>query len=1016
MKGELCIKSGYTFLSSTLKIEDIITVAKEKKYSYLGLIDKDVMFGCMEFYNACKKNDIKPIIGVEFELNNGTVVCLIAKDNEGYLALVKLSSFINTNKEKLTIDLVKEHKEHLIVVVPGFRGLKHIDKDEYVTFLDYYKDTFPYFYVGMEYYQNKELYKTNAHLRDLDYKKIYFNNIVSEDKYDLDNIDVLKAIKNNEVIGYSRNKENLTYSCFLSDDEKRNNFTYEELQGCEELVNLISVEFVKSELKICKFSEDEKFDSKAYLTRLAYKGLEKRNKSFITDRRYKERLEKELKVINEMGFADYFLIVYDYVKFAKTHNILVGPGRGSAAGSLVSYVLGITNVDPIKYDLLFERFLNVERISMPDIDIDFQDNRRDEVANYLKEKYGSERVANIVTFSTLAAKQVLRDCARVVGLSKQDIELLSKKAHRSGRSSLKSMMELSEEFKTFITSDDKYLDVYNIALSLEGLPRQTSIHAAGMVIAEDKLENILPVIGDSKGLIVQYDMNYLEDLGLLKMDLLGLRNLTIIDDCLKEIKRVYDISLDLNNIDYEDPKIYKMIGEGKTSGLFQLESEGMRKTIKIVDPKCFDDVASIIALYRPGPRDFIEEFTLRKNGKIKVVYPDKCLEDILKSTYGIIVYQEQILQVATVFAGFSLAKADILRRAMSKKEESKMLALKEEFIQGSIKKGHSKDKAEEVFALILKFASYGFNKAHTVSYSLIAIQMAYLKLYYPSIFFSCVMESFAFGEKFGEYIKEAKDNGISLVLPSVNHSDYGFKAISQGKISYGLSHIKGISSQMVKNIIKESSEKQFESYIDFVVRMSKYKLGESQLNLLIDSGSLDEFGYNRNTLKHNYNKIAKYSEMITINNGDQLSFDFELVDVPSIDEVEESNEKLSLENEVLGSYISEFPLEKLRGRLNKNGFEDCLNISKLNNKNVKMILMVKKNKIIKTKKNELMSITTMIDEFGSVGVVIFPSLYKQVSSLLNAGCYLVVEGKVEVKENVSIVANNIKEFQIKANG
>jgi len=1013
MKGELCIKSGYTFLSSTLKIEDIIDIAKKNNCDYLGLVDKNVMFGSMEFYKACVKNNIKPIIGVEFELSNNTLVCLLAKDNIGYQTLVKLSSLVNTSKEKVTIELLKEYKEHLIVILPGFRGLKEIEKDEYVTLLDYYKETFPYFYVGMEYYQNKELYKVNAYLRELDYKKVYFNNIVSRDKYDIDNIDVLKAIKDNEVIGYSRNKENLMYSYFFSDDEKRNNFTYEELKECEEIVNLINLEFNKEPLKICRFSEDDAFDSKTYLTKLAYKGLEKRNKNFIKDDRYTSRLEKELKVINEMGFSDYFLIVYDYVRFAKINNILVGPGRGSAAGSLVSYVLGITNVDPIKYDLLFERFLNVERISMPDIDIDFQDNRRDEVVTYLKQKYGSERVANIVTFSTLAAKQVLRDCARVVGLNKQDIELLSKKAHRSGRASLKGMMELSEEFKEFILSDDKYLDVYNIALALEGLPRQTSLHAAGVVIANDKLENILPVIGDEKNLIVQYDMNYLEDLGLLKMDLLGLRNLTIIDDCLKEIKKIYDVSIDLNNIDYNDPKIYKMIASGKTSGLFQLESEGMRKTIKIVDPNCFADVASIIALYRPGPRDFIEEFTLRKNGKVKVVYPDKCLEEVLKSTYGIIVYQEQILQVATLFAGLSLAKADILRRAMSKKEESKMMSLKEEFINGSVNKGHSKEKAEEVFALILKFASYGFNKAHTISYAMIAIQMAYLKLYYPSIFFACVMESFAFGEKFAEYIKEAKENGIELILPDVNHSDYGFRGICRDKISYGLSHIKGISSQLVRNIIKESNEKQFESYIDFVVRMSKYKLNENQIQLLIDAGALDSFGYNRATLKQNYNKVCKYAEMITIEDGSQLSFDFEIVDIPRIEMVEESLEKLSLENDVLGSYISEFPLEKLRGRLNKNGFVDCSSLGNCNNKNIKTILMIKKNKIIKTKKNELMSITTMMDEFGSVSVVIFPSLYKQMSSLLNAGKYLLVEGKVEIKENVSIIANSIKEFEVK---
>ena len=612
MKGELCIKSGYSFLSSTLKVEDIISIAKNNNFEYLGLIDKDVMFGVMEFYNACVSNNIKPVIGVEFEINNDTTLCLIAKDKDGYLALTKLSSLASVNKTKLSVDMLKVYKEHLIVILPWFRGLKKISKDAYVTLLDYYKETFPYFYLGIEFYNNTELYKVNSYLRELDYKKIYFNNIVSKDKYDLDNIDVLKAIKNNEVIGYSRNKDNLEYSYFFCDDEKRNNFTYEELEMCKEIVDLVDFKFEKENLKIAKFSNDLNFDSKSYLTKLSYKGLEKRNKEFISDERYTSRLEKELKVIKEMGFADYFLIVYDYVKFAKTHDILVGPGRGSAAGSLVAYVLGITNIDPIKYDLLFERFLNVERISMPDIDIDFQDNKRDEVVNYLKEKYGRDKVANIVTFSTLAPRQVLRDCARVMGLSKQDIELLSKKAHRSGHLTLEKMMELSKEFKEFILSEEKYLDVYNIAKALEGLPRQTSLHAAGVVIANDILSNIVPVIGDEKNLVVQYDMNYIENIGLLKMDLLGLRNLTIIDDCLKEIKRIYDVNIDLNSIDYEDSKLYKLISEGKTSGLFQLESEGMKKTIKIVNPKNFDDLASIIDLYRPGPRDFIEEFTLRK--------------------------------------------------------------------------------------------------------------------------------------------------------------------------------------------------------------------------------------------------------------------------------------------------------------------------------------------------------------------------------------------------------------------
>lgn len=1012
MRGELCVKSGYSFLSSTLKVEDIINIAKNRNYEYMCLMDSNVMYGCMEFYNACISNNIKPLIGMELELDNEMIICLIAKNYDGYLALSKLSSYINVNNLKVNLEMIKEYKDNLIVILPSYRAFKKIDKDSYESVLDYFNKTFPYFYLGIEYYENKSLYKVNSYLRKLNYKKIYFNNIVSKDKRNLQNIDVLKAIKNSEVIGYSRSIDNLEYSYFLSDDEKRNNFTYEELDLCNEIVSLVNLEFKKEKLRIAKFSEDESFDSKLYLSKLAYKGLEKRNKEFINDKKYLERLEKELKVINDMGFSDYFLIVYDYVKYAKTHNILVGPGRGSAAGSLVSYVLGITNIDPLKYDLLFERFLNVERISMPDIDIDFQDNRRDEVVNYLKEKYGCDRVANIVTFSTLAAKQVLRDTAKVMGLNKYDIDLLSKKAHRSGHADLRKMFELSKEFRDFILSDDKYKDVYEIALSIEGLPRQTSLHAAGVVIANEKLVNMVPVLGDSKNLVVQYEMNYLEDLGLLKMDLLGLRNLTIIDDCLKEIKRVYDVNIDLNNIDYNDPKLYKLIAEGKTSGIFQLESEGMKKTIKTINPENFDDVASVIALFRPGPRDFIEEFTLRKNGKMKIDYIDDSLKEVLEPTYGIIVYQEQIMQVATVFAGFSFSKADILRKAMSKKEESKMLSLKEEFIEGSIKNGHTKEKAEEVFNLILKFASYGFNKAHTVSYATIAVQMTYLKYYYASIFFACVMESFAFGDKFSEYINEAKENGIKLILPDVNHSDYEFKAISKDTIIYGLSHIKGINTQFVKNIINESKKEIFKDYFDFVVRMNKYKMSESLVYSLIDAGALDSFNYNRATLKENYNRVLKYAEMITINTNNQLSFEFDLVKKPEIVVVDESVEKLSLENDALGYYISEFPLMKVRNYLNNNGFTNCNYLEKLDNKNVKMVAMVKKNKIIKTKKNELMSITTVIDEFGSISVVIFPSLYKQISSLLNAGSYIFIEGKVEVKENVSLIGNNIKKYEL----
>ena len=732
----------------------------------------------------------------------------------------------------------------------------------------------------------------------LDYKVISFNNIVSINDDDLEYIEILKAIEDNKVLGYVRKKDGYEYASFESEIQ----FNEVETTLIEEVVNKCNFKFDKPDLKLTKYENPLNIDSREYLTSLVYKGLEKRNKEYLKNPSYVNRVKYELDVIFEMGFADYFLIVYDYVKYAKEKGILVGPGRGSAAGSLVSYCLGITNVNPLEYDLLFERFLNKDRKTMPDIDVDFQDNRREEVVTYLKEKYGYNRVSNIVTFSTLSSKQVLRDCAKVLGLNKRDLDLISKKAHKCPfNASLKEMLEYSSEFKDFINSEDKYLDVYNMALKLENLPRQTSMHAAGIVLSNVDLNEIAPTFSNNgKDLIIQYDMNYIESLGLLKMDLLGIRNLTIIDECLKEIKRLYGVSVDLTKIDLRDYKLYKLLSDGKTSGIFQLESEGMRKTLKTVKPTSFIDVCNVLALYRPGPRDFIDEFTKRKNGEAKVLYVDDCLKDILSSTYGILVYQEQIIQVAQKFAGFSLSKADVLRRAMSKKEKEKMVAIEEEFITSSVENGFSKEKAKEVFELILKFASYGFNKAHSISYSLISMYMTYLKVYYPSVFFACTMEMFTFSEKFNEYLKESKDIGIELLLPSVNHSDFMFKSVSDKKILYGLAHLKGVNTLTVKQIIEEAKKEQFKDFSDFVLRMSKYKISENQYISLIDSGALDEFGLNRATYKHNLDKLIKYAEMFGYLKDGQMNFDFDVMDKPRIETIDEDDNKLELEKDVLG--------------------------------------------------------------------------------------------------------------------
>ena len=1012
MKAELCIKSGYSFLSSTLKIDTIINYALNNNYDCLGLIDHNVMFGIKEFVDKCNKNNIKPIIGVELDVED-FLICLLVKDENGYKNIVKLSSLINNgNNAYLTIADLETYKQGLLAVIPSFRGLKNISKEKIFGLLNRIKDIYNEdFYLGKEIYNNKDCLLLNDYLEMLEFNCVRFNNIVATSDSNLEHIELLRAIENNEIIGYARKKDGFEYSSFESEVD----FAIKEDENVKEIVNKCNFNFKKENLKLAKYENPFKIDSKEYLKNLVYKGLEKRNKSYFKDSRYIDRVNHELEVISNMGFADYFLIVYDYVKFAKEHGILVGPGRGSAAGSLVSYCLGITNINPLEYDLLFERFLNKDRETMPDIDIDFQDNRREEVVNYLKNKYGYSRVSNIVTFSTLSSKQALRDCAKALGLNKKDLEIISKKAHKCPyNASLKEMVEYSSEFKDFINSDDKYLDVYNMALAIEDLPRQTSLHAAGIVLSNEDLDNIVPTFSNNgKDLVIQYDMNYVESLGLLKMDLLGLRNLTIIDNCLKEIKRLHNVNIDLNKVDLNDKKLYKLLGEGKTSGIFQLESEGMRKTLKIVKPNSFIDVCNVLALYRPGPRDFIEEFTNRKNGKSKISYVDESLKDVLSSTYGIIVYQEQIIQVAQIFAGFSLSKADILRRAMSKKDKDKMVALRKEFIESSISNGKSEEKANEVFELILKFASYGFNKAHSVSYTLISMYMTYLKMYYPSVFFASTMEMFTFSNKFNEYLKESKDASIKVLLPSVNHSELSFKSVSDNEILYGLAHIKGLNTLTSKQIIDEASEKQFSDYSDFVFRMSKYKLTDNQYQVLIDAGALDEFGLNRATYKHNLDKLIKYADMFGYLKDGQMNFDFEVMDKPSIEIIKEDDNKLELEKEVLGYYISEFPLSKYRKNLDKEGYISIENINKYNDKYINFVGLLKSNKIIKTKKGELMNIATFVDEYGEISGLIFPKVYKEVSKDMYIGRYYKIRGKVEIKEMVSLIVNEIQEYVLK---
>ena len=747
---------------------------------------------------------------------------------------------------------------------------------------------------------------------------------------------------------------------------------------------------------------------------MSLKGLKKRGESLFLNKEYRKRIESELEVIFKMGFESYFLVVFDYVKFAKKNNIIVGPGRGSVAGSLVAFCLGITEVDPIKYGLLFERFLNPNRKNMPDIDIDFQDNKRDLIIKYLKEKYGEKSVANIVSFSSLSTKQVLRDVGRVYGFTRYDLDKLSSACGNTTNSTLEGLYNSSKVFKNLIDSDEKFTEVYNVAKKIENLPRQTSIHAAGIVLSDDLIVNYMPVFKDSsKNLVVQYDMDYVEFFGLLKMDIFGLKNLTIIDECFKKIKDLHGEEISISSIDIEDHKIYDYIRKGNVSGIFQLESKGMINTIKKVKPTSFQDLSAILALYRPGPMDFIDSFAKRKNNEEKIEYIDNILKDILKETYGIIVYQEQIMQLVGKYALFSLADGDILRRAISKKNKDDISKLEKSFIKGAIKNNKEEKQAKEVFELILKFSNYGFNKAHSVSYAMISSIMIYIKMNYPAIFFSSVMNSFVGGQndKFVSYVIECRENNIKLLLPSVNFSKEKFYPKDKNNIYYSLSHIKGINNKLIKEILEERKEGLFKSYVDFTLRMIKKNISKTQFDCLVNSGCLDEFSINRETMKENFEKLYKFFMLAKQEVKGQIKLDLNFMSTPLLTKHEESGEKLSLEYELLGIFISGFPLEENREKLRKENYLSILEIINTKEYSFKTILMIQSKKIIKTKKNRQMAICSCVDESGEIEVVIFPQLYEKKSSLLNKGSFIKIIANFKNDKNISIIANDIYEYK-----
>ena len=947
----LNIKTDGSLLYSMIKVKDLVEVAKRENIKAIAIAD-DNMYNAILFYKLCKKENIKPIIGLELNINGKFI--LYSKNYQGYQNLLKIVT-LKSEKDIDTQDLTNL-EEGLICVIP------YESKAKYSVLNKIYEDVF------VSYKDEFEKEKINIP------NKIYSNEIRCLNREDEKYLKYLTAIKEGKKY---LEVEDVTNASLLP---LKN-------ENTEKLAEMCNLEIKMHQNLIPKFSEE---DSYTLLKKHCIQGM-KRIFGDFAPQKYASRLRTELEIINKMGYCDYFLIVADYVKYAKDNQILVGPGRGSAAGSLVSYTLNITTVDPLKYDLFFERFLNPERVTMPDIDIDFEDERREEVINYCQKKYGEDRVSLIVTFGTLAAKQVIRDVAKILDIEPNKIDNLSKMINPK----LNLKENYSEEIKNYLNAYRELKIVYKIALKLEGLKRHTSVHAAGIVMSKNKLCENVPLDKSEKNYISEYDKDYLEDIGLLKMDFLGIKNLTLINNILKEIP-----DLNFDNIKENDEKALNLFKTADTLGIFQFESQGMINFIKKLKPDTFDDIVAALALFRPGPMKNIDSYIRRKNGLEKIDYFHEDLKSILKPTYGIIVYQEQIMKIATTLAGFSFQEADELRRAMSKKKEEILIKYKDKFIEGAVKNNYGEDLAKKVYDLIYRFAEYGFNKSHTVAYAIISYKMAYLKTHYPLIFMKHLLNNAINSEiKTKEYIYECQKYNISIELPDINISGETYK-LYEGKIYYPLTNIKNVGVSATKIILNEREKGKFNDIFDFIGRCYREAVTEKTIQNLILAGAFKSFKVNKRTLMENLEVILNYGELGSLT---------EDIFKPELEEKREytNEEIMAKELELFGMYLSSHPVSEYKRKYKHIDIKDIKNYF---DRQVDIIVYIDRIKVIDTKNKDKMMFISGSDELGKIDIVLFPKTFS-LYNYIREKDILKIKGKVEKRyDEYQIIAQNIEKL------
>ncbi len=1065
----LHVHTQYSLLDGACRITELIKKAKELDMDSIAITDHGVMYGVVDFYKEAKRQGIKPIIGCEvytaartrqdkashIDANPGHLV-LLAKDETGYQNLMHLVSigFVEGfyYKPRVDFEILEKYHEGLIALsgclggdVP--RAILNGDEEKAKQLIMKYISVFgrENYFLEIQDHGISEQRILNTKLiklaKEIEIGVIATNDVHYVNKQDAWNQDVLLCIQTGKTIDESERMKFETNEFYLkSTEEMMQLFSYvpEAITATADIAKRCNVDFEFGKLHLPYYEVPEDKTPFDYLKTLCQQGMEQKYK--VITPAIQEKLDYELTVIKNMGYIDYFLIVWDFIKYAKDHGIMVGPGRGSAAGSLVAYSLGITNIDPVKYHLLFERFLNPERVSMPDIDIDFCYERRQEVIDYVIRKYGKDRVAQIITFGTMAARAAVRDVGRALNMPYADVDVVAKSIPIELGMTIEKALQMNPELKKMYQKDKQVHTLIDAAMSLEGLPRHASTHAAGVVISNKPVAAHVPLQKNEDSITTQFPMGTLEELGLLKMDFLGLRTLTVIRDTVCMIAQSQHINIDIENIDFESKPAYDLLCQGNTEGVFQLESAGMKQFMKELKPNTLEDIIAGISLYRPGPMDQIPLYIKNKNNPAQITYKHPLLESILDVTYGCIVYQEQVMQIVRELGGYSLGRADLVRRAMSKKKTDVMEQEKNNFIygivdkdgnievEGAIRKGLPEHIAVSIFDEMMDFAKYAFNKSHAAAYAVIAYQTAWLKTHYPTEFMAALLTSVLDNAtKISRYIQECKKMHITLLPPDINESYDGFTVL-ENCIRFGLVAVKNVGRNIIKDMIDERKENgNFKSFSDFCERMSEKDINKRFVESLIKCGAFDGFGKHRSQLMAAYEKMLDgigqsrkrniQGQISFFGSSDQNQMPQSVIkeQYPPISEFE-PEKILIMEKETMGLYVSGHPLDKYRKQLEQKSTATTLDIvsaadelieGNINQPATKSfqdgdmvtiggIIAAKKTKTTKT--NRMMAFVTLEDLYGSIEIIIFPKTLEKYDKYVTEDNVVVIKGRISMRE------------------